>query len=190
MSTFPSLWKSDRNDPFRALQREMDRVFNQFAQDDWLTTTLPAQRLALSPPCDIEETDAAYVMSMDLPGLSKNDVKIELKDGILRVSGERKEERLSGYAKKGNSRTERYFGSFERMVSLPGDIRPEQVEAHFENGVLRIAVPKSEAAKTQQIPIHEGKSGFFAKWLGKKETQPSAPGVTPAAATAGKEKVA
>lgn len=121
MPNFPSLWsRSDQLNPFRAMtrmQRQVDRMFDDLLSGNW-TTELPAiSESALQPPCDVQETDSHYLLSFDLPGMSKNDVKIELQDNVLRVYGERKDERERG--KGSNVRTERFYGTVERIMTLP-----------------------------------------------------------------------
>jgi HSP20 family protein len=118
--------------PFRAmnqLQRQMDRLFDE------------AQTF-LQPACDVDETDTQILMSFDLPGMKKEDIKIEYEGNILRVSGERKDERHDSKA-------------IERVFTLPQAVKAEQIEAHFDNGVLHVAIQKAEAPKPRQIPIAE-----------------------------------
>jgi HSP20 family protein len=124
----------------------------------------------MSPACDIEETQDHYLVSFDLPGIPKDKLRIELKDDQLIVSGERKEERREEVKNRVSS--ERYYGSLQRSFTLPSAVDPSKVEAHYQDGVLRVAVPKtpeSEAAKPKQVQIKEGKEGFFGKLLGHHE---------------------
>lgn len=128
------------------LQRQFDRLFGDFtsptASAQWVT-------------CDVEETDKSYLMSFDLPGMKKEDVKINFHDGVLTVSGERKNER----EEKAENRyySERYYGSFERSFTLPAGVKAEEIEADYQNGVLRITVPKAAATKGREIKIGEKK---------------------------------
>jgi len=135
----------------RKLQRGIDRMF-----DDFFAPQYPQEMM--SPACDIEETKDHYLVSFDLPGVPKDNLKIELKDDQLIVSGERQEE----HREEGKNRisSERYYGSFQRSFTLPSSVDANEVEARYQDGVLRIAVPKapeSEAAKPKQIQIKEGK---------------------------------
>jgi HSP20 family protein len=94
------------------------------------------------------------VLRGDLPGMSEDDVDIEIKDNVLTVSGERKsenEEKGEGY-----HRVERAFGRFSRSLSLPQGIDPEKVEAKFENGVLEVQIPKPAEAKPTRVQIGKG----------------------------------
>jgi HSP20 family protein len=103
------------------------------------------------PPVDIQETDDAYRLHAELPGLSKDDIQITLENSILRLSGERRWER--DVKKEGFQRIERTYGTFARSFTLPSEVKAEAVQAAFENGVLTITVPKAEAAKPRKIAI-------------------------------------
>ena len=105
-----------------------------------------------NPQCDVEETEEHYLFAFDLPGVSKEDVKIELVENQLTVTGERKAEPAKENVV--SHVTERFHGAFRRAFTLPMLVDSEKVEARFENGVLRITVPKAEAAKSRQIKIH------------------------------------
>lgn len=161
MRNLPDLWQSSslfraQRNPFRELQKQMDRVFDDFSfpyEPDLSKMTLTGP--AFTPSCDVDETDTHYLMSFDLPGVKKDDIKVELRENQLTVSGERKEEREE--KNKNRTRSERFYGSFERSFTLPGSMKAEQIEANYSDGVLRLTVPKTEAAKTQQIKIGEGK---------------------------------
>lgn len=172
MKTFPSLWRHENQDPFRTLQREMNALLNQLSVLNWDEVTFPPMHSTspnnFVPACDLEEVDSHYLLSMDLPGMNKNDIQIECKENQLRVYGERKEEKQE--TKKSFCRSERTQGSFERMIAFPHDVKADQIEATFDNGVLRVAIPKAETTQVKQIPVGEGKTGFLSKLLGKKET--------------------
>jgi len=105
-----------------------------------------------TPRMDLTETDDAYHLQMDLPGLSKSDIKIRMDDNHLMVSGERHEE--STHEDEDSVHSERYFGSFYRSVQLPASIEEDQIEAHFRNGVLTVELPKSEASRPKHIEIN------------------------------------
>lgn len=140
------------------LQRHLDRVFDQTFGD--ARTDRWDDESVLHPAVDLEETEAHYVMSVDLPGVSKKDIQIEVKDNQVHISAERKnEKKTSGYS-------ERYFGKFHRILTMPDGIDADKIEAQYENGVLNLAVPKAESAKPRQIKIADGKSTFFGKLLG------------------------
>jgi HSP20 family protein len=142
-------------------------MFDDVLGGNWSFEFPVIAEASFQPPCDIQETDSHYLVSVDLPGLSKNDVRVELQDNTLRVFGERKGEHTRG--RGATSRTERFHGTFERFMTLPANLKAENLEAQFENGVLHIAIPKAEAAKPKQIQIGETKPGFVSRHLGKKE---------------------
>jgi HSP20 family protein len=104
-----------------------------------------------SPPVDIQETDDAYRIQVELPGLSKEDVQITLENSVLRLSGERKFEKDT--KKENYHRIERTYGTFSRSFALPTQVSSDKVEAKFEDGVLSIVVPKAEQAKPRRIAI-------------------------------------
>lgn len=173
------------------LQRQMDRVFNDLWAGNTVEITAPAlANPAFTPTCDVDETDSHYLMSFDLPGVKKEDIKIDVKDGVLTVSGERKSE--TEKKEKSSYRSERFYGSFSRSFQLPAGVKSEQVEAHYADGVLKVAVPRAEAAKTQQIKIGEGKSSLWEKLVGHKkdETKTTAPAATQSQEKRPSEKVA
>ncbi len=89
-----------------------------------------------------------------MPGLSEDDVDIEVKDGVLTISGERKTEEKK--EEEGYYRVERAFGSFSRSLTLPDGIDPDQVKAEFDNGVLEVRIPKPEERKPHRVAIGKG----------------------------------
>ena len=138
-----------RFDPGRevdSLQSEVNRVFDAFfgagshqATRRWV------------PAIDLIEREADLVLRADLPGLSRDDVTIEVKDGVLTLSGDRKadsEERAEGHY-----RIERAFGSFSRSLTLPRETDASAIAARFDNGVLEITIPKPAERKAQRVEI-------------------------------------
>jgi HSP20 family protein len=103
------------------------------------------------PPMDLVEHDDHFLLRADLPGLAEGDVNIELHDGSLTISGERKAEHTK--QERGFYRVERQFGSFSRTLTLPDGIDGEQIKASFKNGVLEVSIPKPEERKPRRIPI-------------------------------------
>jgi HSP20 family protein len=106
------------------------------------------------PAMDLVETGDHLVLRADLPGMSEGDVNIEIKDGVLTLSGERKAE----HEEKGEGfhRVERSFGSFSRSLSLPDGVDAGKVEANFADGVLEVRVPKPEESKPTRVQIGKG----------------------------------
>jgi HSP20 family protein len=146
-----------RWEPVRELntiQNEMNRLFNTFFDTPAPTGGTNLRRWI--PAMDLLETEDDFVLRADLPGLSENDVNIELEDNVLTISGERKaehEERKEGYY-----RVERASGSFSRTLTLPEGVNPEAVKASFDRGVLEVRIPKPEQRKPRKVSITVGDS--------------------------------
>ena len=133
---------------FGLLRREMDRFFDEMIRG----ADGGEGRMAVwAPNTDISETDDRYIIRMDMPGLRKEDVKVELQDSMLTVSGERESEHEE--RKENVHRVERFYGHFYRAIPLPNAGSPEGVKAHMENGVLTIEVPKRDESKPRQIDV-------------------------------------
>jgi HSP20 family protein len=130
--------------------REIDRVFDAFfGQTD--------QGRRWVPPMDLVEAEDHFVLKADLPGLAEGDVNIEVQDGTLTISGERKAEHEQ--REKGWYRIERSFGSFNRSLTLPDGVDPGRIEASFNNGVLEVRIPKPEERKPRRISISSSGNG-------------------------------
>ena len=106
------------------------------------------------PAIDVHETDTEYVVKADLPDVQKQDVKIQLQEGVLTIEGERKREK----EEKGRKfhKTEREYGKFVRRFVLPTEIEPEKIHAEFKDGVLHVQLPKSEKAAPKTIEVKVG----------------------------------
>jgi HSP20 family protein len=133
------------------LQREIDRVFGRFfpaTEGDGESTSRQA---VWAPRTDLVETEDSYRLHLDVPGLTKDDLKINYQDNQLTVSGERTSDRPG----EGEEyvRVERSFGQFYRSFRLPRTVNAEGISASYENGVLTITVPKTEDVKPRQIEI-------------------------------------
>jgi len=107
--------------------------------------------MAYCPQTDLAETDEAYEVTMELPGLNSDEVAVEFSDGQLWISGEKKEET----EEKGKTyhRVERRYGQFRRGIPLTHPVKDENIEASFKDGVVTVRVPKAEEAKPKRIPI-------------------------------------
>ena len=139
---------SRRGGELYSLQREFNRLFGTVF-DSQTGAATPARRWV--PAIDVVEEDERYALRADLPGLTEDDVRIEVEDGVLTISGERRsssEERKEGYY-----RLERSSGSFSRSVRLPQGVAAEAIEASFANGVLEVSIPKPEQAKPRRVAI-------------------------------------
>lgn len=136
------------------IQSEMNRLFNTVFEPSSLSNGAPNGVRRWVPSMDLVENDADFVLRADLPGLSEDDVNIELEDNVLTISGERKaehEERKEGYY-----RVERASGTFSRSLTLPEGIDPERVQANFDRGVLEVHIPKPEQRKPRKVTISAG----------------------------------
>jgi HSP20 family protein len=142
-----------RGDPvaeFEQLQDQMGQIINSFFRDP-LMGMAGQQAPMWVPAADLEETDDAYVLELEVPGVKKEDVNIELRDNEVRVTGEIKEKERSGVLR----RQTRRVGQFEYIVTLPGDIDPEKVEASLHEGVLTVRLGKAAASQPRQIEVKE-----------------------------------
>jgi HSP20 family protein len=135
-----------------SLQSEMNRLFNTFFDTPTTGNGTSARRWI--PAMDVVETDEHFVLKADLPGLSEEDVTIEVEENVLTVSGERKAEHED--KREGFVRVERSYGSFRRSLTLPEGVDPEAVSASFENGVLEVRIPKPEQRKPRKVAIQVG----------------------------------
>jgi HSP20 family protein len=144
---------------FSTLQNEMNRLF-----DTVFDTPAPGANANTlrrwMPAMDLVESGDHFVLRADLPGLSEEDVKIELEDTTLTISGERKAEHESNG--EGYYRLERASGSFSRTLQLPKGIDPEAVSASFDRGVLEVRIPKPEERKPRRIEIGGGQQQAIA----------------------------
>jgi HSP20 family protein len=149
----PTVWEN----PFGLLRRltgDLERFFEAPGVRE--RAPRPSAEAAWMPSVDVFERDGALVMRADLPGLTKDDVTIEVTEDAIRVAGERKKEIEE--EKEGVYRLERAYGRFYRAVPLPDGVKPEDVKATFTNGVLEVTAPlppaKSEAS-VRRVPIQE-----------------------------------
>jgi HSP20 family protein len=148
-----------RWDPFQdllAIQDEMNQLFGratggQVAQGRSQGQT--GQRV-WAPALDISERKDAYVVSVEVPGVSPDDLDITLEDGLLTIQGERQFTQES--SDQQFHRVERRYGSFRRSITLPVQVKADAIEASFENGVLEVVVPKAEEAKPKKITVRTG----------------------------------
>ena len=136
------------------IQNEMNRLFNTFFDQPAPTSRGSATSRRWMPAMDLIESGDHYVLRADLPGLSDDDVNIQLQDNVLTISGERNAEHEEN--EEGYYRLERAFGSFARSLTLPDGVNPDGVQAHFDRGVLEIRIPKPEQKKPRQVQITLG----------------------------------
>ena len=140
-------------DPFRELEEVSNRLNRIFGQS--LARSESGQNMLAvadwAPSVDISETDSAYLIKGEIPGVKKEDVKVTIQDGMLTIQGERKQEK----EEKGKKfhRIERSYGSFVRSFRVPGDADENSVKAEFKDGMLNVTLAKSEKAKPKSINV-------------------------------------
>lgn len=114
------------------------------------------------PVCDFREGKDHYFISFDLPGLKKENIKINYKNKLLTISGTRKEEYKEENKHTHSRFLEKFYGSFNRSFTLPSSIDEEKIEAHFENGILELFLLKISKSKGREILVKEGKRDALA----------------------------
>jgi len=135
--------------PWQELEN-MNRQLSHLLDDSPLNTFGETEQWA--PRVDIRETDDALLLQAELPGIDKKDIRLEVKDGVLTLSGERRYEK--DVKEENVHRVERAYGSFSRSFSLPTNVDADKVDANMKNGVLEVRLPKRESAKPKAIAIH------------------------------------
>lgn len=158
------------------LRDEVNRLFDRFTGSHW---PLWRRRGALPPESpwnwdpfsgfewpsawggqgtlgrtDLSETDSGYELQIDLPGMTKDEISVDLSDGVLTVSGERSDEHED--KRKGYYLSERSYGSVRRSFRVPDSVKTDEIKADFKDGVLTLSMPKSEEAKTSARRIEIG----------------------------------
>jgi HSP20 family protein len=145
-------WEPARE--LQSIQQEMNRLFGTVFDGP---EGSPGNGVAVRrwiPAMDLVEDDGHYLLRADLPGLSEDDIKIELEGDVLTISGERAsehEERKEGYR-----RLERASGRFARSLTLPEGVDPDRIEAGFDRGVLEVRIPKPQERKPHRVAIQVG----------------------------------
>jgi HSP20 family protein len=148
------------SDPFGTLRSEMDRLFDSFMGG---VPTFPSmlgpggsRGFALSPSIDVKETDKEIVVETELPGLDEKDISLSVQNGVLTIQGEKK---LDYDEEKENYHVmERRYGSFQRSLRLPDTIDDTKIDARFDNGVLKVTLPKRPELTREQRKIEIKKS--------------------------------
>lgn len=155
-SLLPKLWGHEKGaaDPFTNLQREIDRVFDQFhRQDAWPFPVSGPGNGKLVPRINVSETETEIEVTAELPGVEDKEIDVSLTDDLLTIRGEKKTE--SEKQEKDYRLVERSYGAFERAMRLPCEVEADKIDATFKNGILTVKLPKSQAAKgkTQRISV-------------------------------------
>ncbi len=142
--------------PFEAMEKRFEELFKRpfpLAGPGWWHALREAEG-EIAPSIDIYEEGDNVVVKAELPGMKKEDIEIKLTDDSIIISGEkRKEEKVE---RKGYYRHERSYGSFTRSFGLPSEVRTDDAQAEFKDGVLEIRIPKTEEAKrmVRKVPVH------------------------------------
>lgn len=133
--------------PFAELER-IRREFDRLIEEMW-----PREEVerAFAPAVEMYETDNEIVVKAELPGVKKENIEVSIKDNTLHIRGEKKEEREE--KTETIHRLERVYGKFERVLTLPVDVKAEEVKAEYKDGILEIRLPKSEVSKEKKIEI-------------------------------------
>jgi len=149
VSSVSQMWQ-----PFESLHNEIDRLFDDFGQGFWkpfgrsLFAAEPLFRrgltLATMPAVDVVESEKAYELTAELPGMDEKNIEVKVVNGSLTIKGEKQEEKEE--KKKDYYLHERNFGSFERSFGLPEGVDADKIEANFKKGVLTVTLPKKPEA--------------------------------------------
>lgn len=147
-----SLQRRDGENAMRPLKQEVDRLFAEFFRGLEPQIFDDEEMNAFNPALNVAETDSSFEATMELPGLSQDDIEVTLTRNTLTVTGEKRdeeEERNKNYVRR-----ERSYGYFRRTIPLPADsVDSEKIEAEFDRGVLKITMPKLETATSQSKRI-------------------------------------
>ena len=114
-------------------------------------TKTDTDRYNWAPSVDVSETDDSYEVLAELPGVAKDDLSVSVKDNLLTLSGEKRQEKTDDT--QNYRQVERRYGSFQRRFTLPSEVKADSIKAEFRDGVLTLSIPKPEAAKPAEIPI-------------------------------------
>jgi HSP20 family protein len=142
--------------PLTALERELDRLFDDFRRSffprGWGPEATILSEVGLSlPAIDVFEKDDMLVVKADIPGMSKDDLEIELTESVLTIRGEKRRE--EEHKEHDYYRSERAFGRFSRTVELPPGLKTAEAKATFKDGVLEICAPRTEEAKHRRVKV-------------------------------------
>lgn len=138
-----------RWEPFRdmiSLRADMDRLFKS------LFGEIPEEREGFwAPVMDIEEDNDNVMVRAEIPGMNKEDIKVSVRNNVLTISGERKQEKEM--KTKTYHRVERSYGKFSRTITLPSEVETDKIKASYKDGVLMVTLPKPESKKPKQIDV-------------------------------------
>lgn len=144
----------ERLEPFReidTLQRQMNRLFERLTP-----TTDGGEGLGFGfvPAAEMEETDEAIQLRLEVPGLEPKDINVEVTADAVSISGERRSETKT--EEKGIARSEFRYGRFQRVIPLPSEVQNDKVEAEYKDGILRLTMPKAVSDKGKVVKVNIG----------------------------------
>jgi HSP20 family protein len=140
-------------EPWDAFRDMMEEFFRPWAETSRM---LQRGRMFPGPAVDVTESAEDYTVTVELPGMTRDDIEVTVEDGRLNIRGEKKSEKKE--EEKNYLRVERSYGSFSRSIPLPTTVQEEAVEATFKDGVLRVKLPKTEEARGRKIEIKGGEA--------------------------------
>lgn len=144
----PSLLRDNDRDPFLSLHREVNRLFDDVFRGfgSGLPSLIGTNSFSGGwPSVEISDNEKEIKVTAEVPGLEEKDIEVLLNDGVLTLKGEKRSETEN----KGRQFSERYYGWFERRIPLGVEVKDDQVDARFKNGVLTVTLPKTEKAQSQ-----------------------------------------
>ena len=140
-------WVQRRTGPLKSLEREVENMMDRFfgTEARWLETE------KFVPCVNVSETEKEFEVTVDLPGMKSEEINVDVHEGELWITGEKKEEK----EEKGKTfhRIERHYGHFRRVIPLPSTVSEEEISAEFTEGVLKVMLPFTEAAKPKHIKV-------------------------------------
>ncbi len=134
--------------PFKEMQKMIDRIFDEFPYE-W--PSISSKMEGFMPAIDVFENDKGYELEVELPGMKRDEIEISLNDHVLTIKGEKKDEHVE--EKKGSKILERTYGAFERSFTIPEDVDSENINAKYEDGVLKLTIPKRPESKSKKVKI-------------------------------------
>jgi len=146
--------RTREDDPFALMRREMDRVFDDFMRG-FGTPSGSMPEGVLSPRVDVVENEKGLEITAELPGVDQKDIELDLNEGMLTLKAEHKKEKEEGGDDQRYHVVERAYGTFVRRFAIPFEPDQDRVEANFDNGVLKVSIPRSPEAEkhTRKIEI-------------------------------------
>lgn len=140
------------DDPFLLMRREMDRVFDDFVRG-WATPSTQLAEGVLSPRVNVVENEKGLEVTADLPGVDQKDIDLDLSEGVLTLKAEHKQEKEDRDENQRYHVVERAYGTFMRRFAIPFEPDADNVEANFDNGVLKVWIPRSPESQQQTRKI-------------------------------------